>query len=89
MMTWLATVSYGFYLWHVPVLQAVSARLAPSLVASHEPAPLTALWLFALVAVIAAGLGAASWYLVEQPSRQLLSRRPGKGLAQWAAAKTV
>jgi peptidoglycan/LPS O-acetylase OafA/YrhL len=89
-MIWLGTVSYGIYLWHVPLLQAVSARMAPGLQSPPaSAAPGTALWLFAIVALLAAGAGAASWYLVEQPSRRLLAVGGARGRAHGAAAKTV
>jgi peptidoglycan/LPS O-acetylase OafA/YrhL len=84
-MTWLGTVSYGIYLWQVPVLQAIDGQGPPG----TSTAPVEALGLFVVVAAIAVGLGAASWYLVEQPSSRLLWPRPGTGLAEAAAAKTV
>jgi peptidoglycan/LPS O-acetylase OafA/YrhL len=56
-LAWIGTITYGLYLWHIPVI--VWARgngLLPGGALS------------ALVALpIAIALGAASWYLVEQP----------------------
>jgi peptidoglycan/LPS O-acetylase OafA/YrhL len=83
---WLGTVSYGVYLWHVPILQAVTARLGSGV---GTVGPAGALGLFTLVAVLAVGAGAVSWYLVEQPSRRMLVKRPASPLATVAAAKTV
>ena len=54
---WIGTITYGLYLWHIPVI--VFAR-------GNGLLPGDAL--SALVALpIAIGLGAASWYLLEQP----------------------
>jgi peptidoglycan/LPS O-acetylase OafA/YrhL len=85
-MIWLGTVSYGIYLWHTPVLQVVTGRLTA---AATSAGAVEALGLFALVTVTAVGLGAASWYLIEQPSRRLLPKRALEPRVQPAAAKTV
>ena len=70
-LAWIGTITYGLYLWHIPVI--VWARgngLLPGGALS------------ALVALpIAIALGAASWYLLEQPfmnraARLRRTRRP-------------
>jgi peptidoglycan/LPS O-acetylase OafA/YrhL len=78
---WVGTVSYGVYLWHVPVLEALHGPLPPL-----NPAPagvISAAGLFAAVLGGAIALGAASWYLVERPAGRLLA--PPRRLATEAA----
>jgi peptidoglycan/LPS O-acetylase OafA/YrhL len=55
---WFGQISYGFYLWHIPVI--VWAR-------GHGLLDGGAHLDLALVLPVAVALGAASWYLVEQP----------------------
>jgi peptidoglycan/LPS O-acetylase OafA/YrhL len=70
---WLGTVSYGIYLWHVPLLQAIWGA-SPV----RDPAALAVAGLLLAVVVGAIALGAASWYLVERPAQRLfaVARRP-------------
>jgi peptidoglycan/LPS O-acetylase OafA/YrhL len=68
---WLGTISYGIYLWHVPLLEAVRGPLTQ--VPSQPASLFTALGLLTLAIVGASALGAASWYLVERPARRLLT----------------
>jgi peptidoglycan/LPS O-acetylase OafA/YrhL len=69
---WLGTVSYGIYLWHFPVLQLIARHLSRH--PASEPAGVIALvWLAVLAGGVA--LGAASWYLVEQPFQRVFGRR--------------
>jgi peptidoglycan/LPS O-acetylase OafA/YrhL len=61
---WVGTITYGLYLWHIPVIVWLrGAGLLPG-------GPLSA----AVALPIAIALGAASWYLLEQP----LMRRAGR-----------
>jgi peptidoglycan/LPS O-acetylase OafA/YrhL len=91
-LAWIGTITYGLYLWHIPVI--VFARgngLLPGGALS------------ALVALpLAVALGAASWYLIEQPlmnraarlrrtaasgARSERSRSRSRGrIAQWPAS---
>jgi len=68
-LTWLGTISYGMYLWHVPFLHLIDQWAG---VPRGVPA-------FAgLLAATLAGaicLGAASWYLVERPAQRWLRSR--------------
>jgi peptidoglycan/LPS O-acetylase OafA/YrhL len=71
---WGGTISYGVYLWHLPVLQLIAPHLLPA--TRPESVDATALtWLAVVVASVASG--AASWYLVERPLQRLLAPRRG------------
>jgi peptidoglycan/LPS O-acetylase OafA/YrhL len=74
---WLGTVSYGIYLWHLPALQLIERAALPQ-PASASVVSLALVWLAVLAAAIV--LGAASFYLVEQPSRRLLRRHERREL---------
>jgi peptidoglycan/LPS O-acetylase OafA/YrhL len=54
-------VSYGVYLWHVPVM----TQLLKSDVVAESPSPV--LVLIVLTLAVSLAIGAASWYLVERP----------------------
>jgi peptidoglycan/LPS O-acetylase OafA/YrhL len=57
-LAWFGQISYGFYLWHIPLI--VWAR-GKGLLDGGAAADL------AIVLPVAVAFGAASWYLVEQP----------------------
>lgn len=73
---WLGTISYGIYLWHFPALELIERAVLPH-PSSASVADLALVWLAVVSAAVI--LGAASYYLVEQPARRLLRRRESDG----------
>lgn len=69
--TYLGTVSYGIYLWHLPVL-----RQARPLLVSERPAVAVFGWALALGVTVV--LASVSWYLVERPAMDAIARRLGR-----------
>ena len=77
---WLAglgVISYGFYLWHVPLILFVREM------SSREPG---ALALAAIVTPLAVAAGAASWRWVERPLMRVVSDRLARGVPARARA---
>ena len=68
---WVGTISYGIYLWHFPVLELIDRAWPPT----RSSTIVTDGLVWAGVMAGALVLGAASFYLVEQPARRLLRRR--------------
>jgi peptidoglycan/LPS O-acetylase OafA/YrhL len=71
---WLGTVSYGVFLWQLPILQLIHGSLVPDL--RHPATGLQYAGLFSAVVVGAVLLGAASWYLIEQPLQRRRIHKP-------------
>lgn len=78
----LGTVSYGLYLWHVPLLLWLRG---------HGLLPLSPLPALAVVLPLSLALATASWLLVEKPALQLGRRRAQRRRrrAQWQSPETV
>ncbi len=62
----LGTISFGLYLWHLPVLYWLEV---------HHRAPRGFVAALTLVLVVAGALATASWHLVERPALRLGARR--------------
>lgn len=78
-MAWLGTISYGIYLWHVQLLNAISGPV--SRIAAHPPSVIVSIGIAAVTVLGAITLGAASWYLIERPAQRWLSCRRRTGSA--------
>jgi len=71
---WIAAISYGLYIWHVPVMAGV-ARYWPTPPDTNS----VTLGAFALCSFTAACLlASASYYLVEKPILEWVHRRPAR-----------
>jgi peptidoglycan/LPS O-acetylase OafA/YrhL len=68
-LAWMGEITYGFYLWHIPLL--VLARGTGAL-----PEGIV---LGLVVLPVAIAFGAASWYLIERPLMQRAARLPKSG----------
>jgi peptidoglycan/LPS O-acetylase OafA/YrhL len=73
-LAWVGTISYGIYLWHLPVLELIAPHLLPA-AGSASVASVALTWLAVVVAAVA--VGAASWYLIERPVQRLFASRTG------------
>ena len=75
-LAWMGEITYGFYLWHIPLLVlARGTGLLPS-----------GIVLGLVVLPVAIAFGAASWYLVERPIMRRAARLPRSGEASSGVA---
>jgi peptidoglycan/LPS O-acetylase OafA/YrhL len=68
----LGTVSYGIFLWQIPVLELIHGPVGD--VPSHPQSAGAVLLLLGAVTLGSVALGAASWYLLEQPILRAVTR---------------
>lgn len=61
---WMATLSFGIYLWHFPILHWLTKTLGPALSA---PSMLSRLLLLGLTLLLATFISALSYWLIERP----------------------
>ena len=66
-LAWMGEITYGFYLWHIPLL-VLRAR--------HRRCCRAASCSGLVVLPVAIAFGAASWYLVERPLMRRAARLP-------------
>ncbi len=76
-MAWIGELSYGVYLWHVPLLLALRA---------HGLLPLSTLAGLAVVLPVTLVVAAASWRWIERPAQDWSRRVAARGSARRAAA---
>jgi peptidoglycan/LPS O-acetylase OafA/YrhL len=77
-LAWIGLISYGVYLWHVPLL--IFARSNGLLPEGFLPA-------LAAVLPVVLGVAAASWYLIERPLMARAARPPRRRARRGAAAE--
>ncbi len=69
---WIGLISYGLYIWHLPLLNAFQRNIGPSL--SNLPSPLAYSLYWVWVAVIVIPFSFAIYHLIEKPGMRLRSR---------------
>ncbi len=73
---WIGFVSYGLYMWHLPLLDLFHNKVLPFLSLSHNLQIYGVLWLWAALVVLPVAF--ASYRLIEQPWLRLASRSPSR-----------
>ena len=61
-LTWLGLISYGIFLWHVPVL------IGYQKMATHGWMPASGIPALAFTLAVTIPIAAGSWYLIERPA---------------------
>jgi len=79
-MSWLGTISYGVYLWHLPLEIAIARWMNWPIFRGHFAG------LYLLTAGSATVVAAASWYLLERPLLRRFSR-PWRNVRRRAGAR--
>ena len=83
LLAWLGIISYGIYLWHLPLIPRIGSW-ASDLLGVRPRGLLFTLLLYLLVAGAATACAATSYYLVERPILRFKNgfRRPGRASRQ-------
>jgi len=75
-LSWIGKVSYGVFLWHLPLLGALHGRFVSSL---HLPMAQAFVVLALLIVPLALGLGWLSWRWIEVPALRVARSLGGRG----------
>jgi peptidoglycan/LPS O-acetylase OafA/YrhL len=82
-LAWLGVISYGIYIWHVPLMQTLDRAFGnPRGVGAFAG-------LFAVTLAGAIVLGAASWYLIERPAQRWWRGRGARSKPPTAESRIV
>lgn len=85
---WLGIISYGIYLWHLPLIPKIG-HLTTSTLRLGPSGPLTTLAVFLVTTVVVTLCAALSYYLVEKPILRFKERRRSRSEAIPAPAATA
>jgi peptidoglycan/LPS O-acetylase OafA/YrhL len=73
LLRWIGTISYGLYMWHLPLLNFFHNVLLPHSIQTQIYPTYAICWLWAIIVVVP--IAAASYVLIEKPWMRLATRR--------------